>query len=93
MCIRDRYTPHARLTAVEALCHPFFDELREEDVILSNGRPMPDLFNFTREELSVRPDLIKHLVPPRAQEGLRRRGIDINHFEPLPAESLRAKLE
>ncbi|WFD39230.1 uncharacterized protein MJAP1_002201 [Malassezia japonica] len=88
-----QYTPHARLTAVEALCHPFFDELREEDVILSNGRPMPDLFNFTQEELSVRPDLIKHLVPPRAEAALLQRGIDVNNFEPTPAEALRVTLE
>ncbi|SHO76286.1 Similar to S.cerevisiae protein RIM11 (Protein kinase) [Malassezia sympodialis ATCC 42132] len=88
-----QYTPHARLTAVEALCHPFFDELREEDVILSNGRPMPDLFDFTREELSVRPDLIKHLVPQRAEAALRNKGIDVNQFEPIPAEKLRVSLE
>ena len=78
---------------MEALCHPFFDELREEDVILSNGRPMPDLFNFTQEELSVRPDLIKHLVPPRAEAALLQRGIDVNNFEPTPAEALRVTLE
>ncbi|KAI3627385.1 gsk3 [Malassezia furfur] len=88
-----QYTPHARLTAVEALCHPFFDELREEDVILSNGRPMPDLFNFTREELSIRPDLIKHLVPKRAEPALLERGIDVNNFEPAAPESLRVTLE
>ena len=88
-----QYTPQARLTAVEALCHPFFDELREEDVILSNGRPMPDLFNFTREELSVRPDLIKRLVPSRVEESLRQQGIDVNHFDPIPLESLRVKLD
>ena len=72
---------------------PFFDELREEDVILSNGRPMPDLFNFTREELSVRPDLIKRLVPSRVEESLRQQGIDVNHFDPIPLESLRVKLD
>ena len=88
-----QYTPHARLTAIEALCHPFFDELREEDVILSNGRPMPDLFNFTREELSVRPDLIERLVPARAKEMLLQRGIDVHNFQPIPPESLRVSLE
>ncbi|PKI82981.1 hypothetical protein MVES1_003122 [Malassezia vespertilionis] len=88
-----QYTPQARLTAIEALCHPFFDELRDEDVILSNGRPMPELFNFTKEELSVRPDLIKHLVPPRAEKALLEQGIDVNNFEPISAESLRVRLE
>ena len=60
-----QYTPNARLTAIEAMCHPFFDELRDEDVVLSNGRPMPDLFNFTKEELSVRPCLLYTSPSPR----------------------------
>ncbi|WFD35609.1 hypothetical protein MCUN1_002467 [Malassezia cuniculi] len=88
-----QYTPTARLTAVEAMCHPFFDELREEDVVLSNGRPMPDLFNFTKEELSVRPDLISRLVPQRAEGALLQKGIDVHNFEPIPAESMRVSLE
>lgn len=88
-----QYTPQARLTAIEALCHPFFDELREEDVVLSNGRQMPDLFNFSREELSVRPDLISRLVPKRAEAALLQRGIDVHNFEPVPAESLRVSLD
>ena len=88
-----QYTPNARLTAIEAMCHPFFDELRDEDVVLSNGRPMPDLFNFTKEELSVRPDLISRLVPQRAEGALLQRGIDVHHFEPIPAESMRVSLE
>lgn len=54
---------------------------------------MPDLFNFTREELSVRPDLIKRLVPSRVEESLRQQGIDVNHFDPIPLESLRVKLD
>lgn len=88
-----QYTPQSRLTAVEAMCHPFFDELREEDVILSNGRPMPDLFNFTKEELSVRPDLIPRLVPQRAEGALLQRGIDVHHFQPIPLEAMRVSLE
>lgn len=88
-----QYSPQARLTAIEALCHPFFDELREEDVVLSNGRQMPELFNFTREELSVRPDLISRLVPPRAEPMLRANGIDVHNFDPVPPESLRVSLE
>ena len=88
-----QYTPNARLTAIEAMCHPFFDELRDEDVVLSNGRPMPDLFNFTKEELSVRPDLISRLVPQRAEGALLQRGIDVHHFEPISAESMRVSLE
>ncbi len=43
------YTPEARLSAVEAMCHPFFDELRVEGARMPNGKDFPLLFNFTRE--------------------------------------------
>lgn len=44
------YTPSARLTAIEALCHPFFDELRTNvDTPMPNGREVPPLFNWTKE--------------------------------------------
>lgn len=43
------YTPSARLTAIEALCHPFFDELRTSDAPMPNGREVPPLFNWTKE--------------------------------------------
>jgi len=48
------YTPTQRLSAVDAMVHPFFDELRDPNTKLpdsrhSNGAPrdMPDLFDFT----------------------------------------------
>jgi glycogen synthase kinase 3 beta len=87
------YTPTARLTAIEALCHEFFNELRVEGARLPNGKPMPELFNFTREELSSRPDLIRTLVPPHAEEELRARGIDVDGFVPIPLEQLRISLD
>jgi len=43
------YTPTARLSAVEAMTHPFFDELRAEGAKMPNGKDFPPLFNFTRE--------------------------------------------
>lgn len=43
------YTPNARLSAVQAMVHSFFDELRQEDARMPNGREFPPLFNFTRE--------------------------------------------
>ncbi|KAN0061928.1 glycogen synthase kinase 3 [Thecaphora frezii] len=87
------YTPSARLTAVEALCHPFFDELRTGDVRMPNGREVPALFNWTKEELSVRPDLIPRLVPQHAEAELLSRGIDVHNFQPLSPESLRVSLD
>ena len=43
------YTPEARLGSIEAMCHPFFDELRQEGAKMPNGKDFPPLFNFTRE--------------------------------------------
>ena len=48
------YTPEARLSAVEAMCHSFFDELRVEGARMPNGKDFPPLFNFTREGASCR---------------------------------------
>jgi serine/threonine protein kinase len=41
------YTPLLRPTAIEAMTHTFFDELRQPDTVLPNGKPLPELFNFT----------------------------------------------
>lgn len=45
------YNPTKRVTAIEALAHPFFDELREFQAKLPDGSSLPDLFNLTPEEL------------------------------------------
>ena len=45
------YNPAKRLKPLEALVHPFFDELREEGKKLPNGDDLPQLFNFSKEEL------------------------------------------
>ena len=49
------YTPTQRLSAIEAMIHPFFDELRDPstrfpDSRHSNGpvKDLPELFNFSR---------------------------------------------
>ena len=41
------YTPTSRITPLEACAHAFFDELREPNNKLPNGRELPPLFNFT----------------------------------------------
>jgi glycogen synthase kinase 3 beta len=43
------YTPDSRLSSVEAMCHSFFDELRQEGIRMPNGKDFPRLFDFTRE--------------------------------------------
>ncbi|CDH60261.1 pkinase-domain-containing protein [Lichtheimia corymbifera JMRC:FSU:9682] len=84
-----QYDPQTRLTASEALVHPFFDELRNPDTKLSTGRELPPLFDFTAEELSIRPDLIHKLVPPHCHDELLYRGIDVRNFTPIPLDKMR----
>lgn len=49
---------------MEALTHPFFDELRQEGTTLPNDNPLPELFNFTKEEISTtNQETMDKLVP------------------------------
>jgi len=57
------YTPSKRLTPLQACAHSFFDELRETNTKLPNGRDFPKLFNFSAQELSSSPALQSVLVP------------------------------
>jgi glycogen synthase kinase 3 beta len=56
------YTPTSRLTAISAMVHPLFDELRTEGTRMPNGREFPRLFDFTKEGAA------RSLVPIRAIE-------------------------
>ncbi|KAF9436694.1 regulator of ime2 [Entomortierella beljakovae] len=87
------YTPSRRFTPLEAMVHPFFDELRNPETTLPNGKELPPLFNFTPLELSIRPDLIPLLVPRHAEPELNSRGIDIHNFVPVPVSSTRISLD
>ncbi|KAJ1812066.1 glycogen synthase kinase 3 [Coemansia sp. RSA 2599] len=78
------YTPTKRPSAIEAMAHPFFDELRDPETKLYNGADLPELFDFTVDELSVDPSLIHKLVPPHRVDDLKARGVDIYNFVPKP---------
>ncbi|KAL6909414.1 hypothetical protein ACP4OV_001695 [Aristida adscensionis] len=59
-----QYSPNLRCTALEACMHPFFDELRDPNTRLPNGRPLPPLFNFRSQELKGVPaEVVERLVP------------------------------
>lgn len=63
-----QYSPNLRSTALEALTHPFFDELRDPNTRLPNGRPLPPLFNFKAHELKkVSPEMLVKLIPEHAR--------------------------
>ncbi|KAL7142584.1 hypothetical protein ABFS83_08G133200 [Erythranthe nasuta] len=68
-----QYSPNLRCTALEACAHSFFDELREPNARLPNGRPLPPLFNFKEELSGASPDLINKLIPDhvKRQMGLQ----------------------
>ncbi|XP_042395681.1 shaggy-related protein kinase alpha-like isoform X2 [Zingiber officinale] len=64
-----QYSPNLRSTALEALIHPFFDELRDPNARLPNGRCLPPLFNFKPHELKGVPTgIIGKLVPEHARK-------------------------
>jgi serine/threonine protein kinase len=71
-----RYTPTARIDPFEALAHPFFDQLREPGARLPNGKPLPNIFNFTDDELKLAESkgLLSKLMPPHAREMARQGG-------------------
>ncbi|KAI4298157.1 hypothetical protein L6164_031750 [Bauhinia variegata] len=58
-----QYSPSLRCTALEACAHSFFDELREPNARLPNGRPFPPLFNFKQELSGASPELVNKLIP------------------------------
>jgi len=94
------YTPTQRLSAVEAMVHPFFDELRDPNIKLpdsrhANGAPkdMPNLFEFTHHELSIAPNLNHRLVPEHLKPVLAAKGLDIDNLQPLTKDQMMARLD
>lgn len=58
------YSPQLRPKPLEALLHPFFDELREAGCRLPSGEAMPDLFDWTQSEIEMGGnELIARLTP------------------------------
>jgi len=97
-----RYDPKIRLDPFDALCHPFFDELRDPNTRLPDSRhpnspprDLPQLFDFTLHELSIRPDLNQQLVPPHTRPVLKAKGLDIDspNFKPLSKDEMIARLD
>jgi glycogen synthase kinase 3 beta len=44
-----QYDPSKRITPIEALCHPFFDAIRDPNTTMPDGKPLPPVLNFTKE--------------------------------------------
>lgn len=71
-----QYSPSLRCTALEACAHPFFDELREPNARLPNGRSLPPLFNYKQELSGASSDLINKLIPEHVR---RQHGHNMMH--------------
>jgi serine/threonine protein kinase len=65
------YTPTQRLSAIEAMCQPFFDELRDPNCRFPDSRhpngvskELPELFNFSKhgKDVSFLPIFIANLT-------------------------------
>ncbi|RMZ83788.1 hypothetical protein DV738_g997, partial [Chaetothyriales sp. CBS 135597] len=94
------YTPTQRLSAIDAMCQPFFDELRDPNTRLPDSRhagasprELPPLFDFSRHELSIAPQLNHKLIPPHARARLAAQGLDLDNFSPMPKEEMMARLD
>ena len=58
------YASNKRTKPIYLLGLPFFDELRDKNTKLENGRDLVDLFNFNKVELGIDAKYIKeHLIP------------------------------
>ncbi|GAA5965349.1 hypothetical protein JCM3765_004867, partial [Sporobolomyces pararoseus] len=92
-----RYNPQQRLTASEALAHAFFDEIKQEEKLyLPNGNKvdLEMLFLFSPEELSIRPDLNKRIIPIHFRpQLLERTGVDLDNFHPLNLRQLQINID
>jgi kinase len=60
------YDPELRMSPLELLSLPFFDELRDPSCTLPSGEPLPELFDFSDVELQGDEDkpFVFKLIPP-----------------------------
>ncbi|CAA3008740.1 Glycogen synthase kinase-3 homolog MsK-1 [Olea europaea subsp. europaea] len=64
-----QYSPYLRCTALDALTHPFSNELCDPNMCLPNGRFLPPLFNFKHHELKGVPvEILLKLIPEHARK-------------------------
>ena len=58
------YSPYKRITPIQALAHPFFNELRDEMTYktLRQKYGIPDLFDFKATK-EGKPHILESLVP------------------------------
>jgi len=50
---------------LQSLLHPFFDELYDPQTRTPENKPLPELFNFTKEEFDYEKDSIAKILEKR----------------------------
>jgi glycogen synthase kinase 3 beta len=77
------YKPKLRYLAIESCQHPFFDELRDPATTVmlrpsgggggaSSPTPIPaEMFEFSQEELSLKPEMLDVLTPAHVKAGAK----------------------
>ena len=58
------FSPEKRTKPIYLLGHPFFDELRDINTKLPNGKNLPKLFNFNKTEMNIDSKFIKDKLIP-----------------------------
>ncbi|GAA5825883.1 hypothetical protein JCM5353_004537 [Sporobolomyces roseus] len=91
------FGPRTRLSASEAMAHPFFDEIKGAyNLFMPNGSIVdPRLFfSWSREELSARPEFNTRYIPPYFYRTLfEERGIDLMNFKPVDLSLLQVDID
>jgi len=59
------YEPHKRISALEIMTHPFFDDLKNLDLTQNGKYIIPNVFDFTIKEISLyrNKDILKKIIP------------------------------
>lgn len=59
------YEPHNRFSALEIMAHPFFDELRSSDLAQNGKFIVPQIFDFTDNEMFIckNKSILKKIIP------------------------------
>ena len=59
------FSPEKRMKPIYLLGHPFFDQLRDINTKLENGRNLPNLFNFNKTEININSKFVKEKLIPK----------------------------
>ncbi len=59
------YEPHKRLTALEIMAHPFFDDLRNSELAQNGKFIVPSIYDFTEPEIYAcrNKSLLRKIIP------------------------------